>query len=402
MPLGNTDEEYGLVHKILHWTIAVLILWLIPVGLNMGDIPNSPFKFEIYALHKSFGLVVFFLGVLRLLWRFFSPVPDEIETQKPWETALASAAHFWLYVCIIGMPLTGWLMSSAGEFPVPFFGYQMPYLIGKDEDLSELFFKAHSILGYTLLFVLCLHMAGALKHHVIDKDETLKRMTWKKAGWGLVAIVVVFAGASYALSAGSFLKPQAPQEQSEEAAVNAAATPQQIAETANTDNLGDHGWVIVKGPSKLTFNAVLYGAEFQGTFNDFDGTIIFNPTDLPNSSADIRIGMKDIVTGDADRDSNIKGADWFDSENHPDSRFKTLQFEEAGEGKYIAVGELTIRGVTLPVSLPFTLDIQGNTAKMTGELTLNRLDFGIGKGEWEDEKTVGHNVKVRIDLTTAR
>ncbi len=397
MPIANTDDEYGIVQKILHWVIAALILWLIPVGLNMGSIPNSPFKFEIYAMHKSFGLVVFFLGLLRLVWRFFSPVPDHLETHKPWETALASAAHFWLYVCIIGMPLTGWLMSSAGEFPVPFFGYQMPYLIGKDEHLSELFFQAHSILGYTLLFVLCLHMAGALKHHVIDKDETLKRMSWKKAGWGLVVAIVLYAGASYALSAGSFvqeiLNPEA--GESETAETSSAAVPANV----DTSNLGENGWAIVPAQSKLTFKAMLYNAEFEGVFNDFGGTIRFNSDDLANSSADIRIGMKDITTGDADRDSNIKGEDWFDSDNHPDATFKTMQFERAEEGKYIAIGNLTIRGVTMPVSLPFTLDIQGDTAKMSGEVSLNRLDFRVGTGQWEDEKTVGHTVKVKIDLT---
>lgn len=402
MNLGNTDDRYGLIHKILHWVIAVIILFLIPVGLNMGSMPNDPFKFQIYAMHKSFGLVVFFLGVLRLVWRFFSPVPDEIETQKPWETALASAAHFWLYVCIIGMPLTGWLMSSAGEFPVPFFGYQMPYLIGKDEHLSKLFYQAHSILGYTLLFVICLHIAGTLKHHIIDKDETLQRMTWQKAGWGLVTVLVLYAGASYALSAGSFFKPQV-QQQSEEAQVNDAATNEQLAASVDTSKLGEHGWAIVKGQSRLTFNAVLYGAEFEGVFNDFSGEIVFDPENLSGSIADIRIGMKDVATGDADRDSNIKGVDWFDSENHPESRFQTLQFENAGEGRYIAIGNLTIRGITLPVSIPFTLDIQGPVAKMSGELTLNRLDFGIGQGEqWQDEKTVGHAVKVKIDLTATR
>lgn len=405
MQIGNTDDKYGIVQKSLHWAIAVLILWLIPVGLNMDSMPNSPFKFEIYAMHKSFGLVVFFLGVARLLWRFFSPVPDELETHKPWEVALANAAHFWLYVCILGMPLTGWLMSSAGEFPVPFFGIQMPYLIGKDENLAELFGDAHEILGYTLLFVLSLHMAGALKHHVLDKDETLKRMSWQNAGWGIVVAIVLYAGASYLLSAGSFLtKFMVPQtEGSQEADVSAAAKPEQIAETANTSDLGEHGWAIVKDQSKLTFNAVLYNAEFEGVFGDFSGAIIFDPNDLPGSVADIRIGMNDVKTGDTDRDSNIKGSDWFDSENHPYSRFKTIQFESAGEGKYIAVGELTIRGVTLPVSLPFTLDIQGTTAKMQGELTLNRLDFGVGAGpEWQDEKSVGHSVKVKINLTAVQ
>lgn len=402
MQLANDDEQYGLIHKIFHWAIAVLILALIPVGLGMSQMENSPLKFEIYAMHKSFGLLVLFLGVLRIIWRFFSPPPEHLETHKPWESALASAAHFWLYVCVIGMPLTGWLMSSAAEFPVPFFGAQLPYIIGKDENLAGIFGQAHEILAYTLLIVLALHMAGALKHHVIDKDETLQRMSWKRAGIGLAALIVLIAGASYAVSGLAFLKVlKEPGAQIAGHEGENAASATSIA-SADTSNLGENEWAIVKDQTKLAFKASLYGSEFEGVFHDVDGTIRFNPDDLANASADIRIDMKNVTTGDADRDSNVKNAEWFDSNTHPQSRFQTLQFEQADGNNYVAIGTLTIRGVALPVTLPFTLDIQGNTAKMKGELQLNRLDFKIGTGQWEDGKSVGLPVKVLIELTAVR
>lgn len=399
MQLANDDERYGLIHKIFHWVIAVLILGLIPVGLGMAQMENSPLKFEIYAMHKSFGLLVLFLGVLRLLWRFFSPAPEHLETHKPWEVPLAAAAHFWLYICIIGMPLTGWLMSSAAEFPVPFFGAQLPHIIGKDENLAGLFGQAHEVLAYTLLFVLALHMAGALKHHVIDKDETLQRMSWMKAGIGLAALIVLVAGGSYALSGLAIFKSlQKPGAQIAAPEDEAAAARTNV----DTSNLGENGWAIVKEQSKLAFKASLYGSEFEGVFNDFDGTIRFNPDNLASSSADIRIDMMNVTTGDADRDANIKNSEWFDSQNHPESRFQTIQFEQADGNKYIAIGNLSIRGITMPVALPFTLDITGNTAKMKGELILNRLDFRIGTGQWADGQSVGLPVKVLVDLTAVR
>lgn len=399
MKFLNSEEGYGLVHKALHWIIAVLIIGLIPVGLGMTQLENSPFKLEVFAMHKSFGLVVFFLGVIRILWRFFSVTPDHIETHKPWEISLASAAHFWLYVCIIGMPLTGWLMSSAAEFPVPFFGYQMPHLMGKDPAMAETFERAHGILAYTLLVVLGLHVAGALKHHMIDKDETLKRMSWGKAGRGLVLAIVLYLGVSYGLSAGNILGIGKGTDGP--AAEMPVAQPVPRAPT-DTSNLSEHEWAIEKNQSRLSFRTTLYGAEFEGTFSDFDGKIFFDPENLESSSADITINMKQAATGDFDRDANLQYGEWFDSENYPESRFQTIQFEEMGEGRYLAVGNLTIRGVTLPVSLPFTLLIEGDTAKMEGEATLNRLDYGIGKGQWEDEKSVGHSVKVNIQLVAVR
>jgi cytochrome b561/polyisoprenoid-binding protein YceI len=400
MALSNTEDEYGLIARAFHWSIAVLILGLIPVGLFMTGMENSPVKFQVYALHKSFGLLVFFLGLGRLLWRFLSPPPDDLESHKGWERALAGAAHFWLYVCVIGMPLSGWMMSSAGEFPVPFFGIQMPAILDKDENLLHLFGQVHEILAWTLLVVLGLHMAGALKHHVLDRDETLSRMAFGLKGMGFPVLVVVVAGAVYGVSAmliaKGFMNPGAETAQENTVAqVPAAALP-------DTANLQPGEWAIVKERSSVTFTATMYGAPFTGTFKDFSGSILFNPDDLAAAKASIVFNMKDVVTGDADRDSNIGGEAWFDSASFPEARFETMTFEKAEGNNYVAVGNLTIREKTMPVALPFTLDITENTASAKGTVTLNRLNFGIGTGEWEDGKTVGTDVKVDIDITAIR
>jgi len=399
MEIANTEDEYGLLARAFHWIIAVLILGLLPVGLFMGGMDNSPVKFQIFALHKSFGLLVFFLGLGRIVWRFVSPPPDHLETHAHWEITLASATHFWLYACIIGMPLSGWLMSNAGEFPVPFFGIQMPALIGKDEGLGDLFYNVHAILAYTLLFMLGLHIAGALKHHVIDKDETLERMAFRKDGLLLPAIVILVAGSSYAACAYligmDFLDKKPAQIAAPETATENAAAP-------SVENLPEHGWAIIPSISKLQFEAVLYKAAFTGEFKNFTGTIIFNPEDVSTAKADITIDMKNVATGDADRDTNIVGTEWFDSEKFPTSRFVSTKFEKADGNNYVAIGDLTIRDKTMPLIIPFTLDIKDKTAHMVGAVKLDRTNFGIGQGQWADESTVGHDVKVMIDLKAAQ
>ncbi len=395
MEISNTEDQYGVIAKTFHWLIAVMIIGLLPVGLGMGTLENSPFKFQVFAMHKSFGLLVFFLGLARIVWRFVSPPPDHLETHAKWEVTLASAAHFWLYVCIIGMPLSGWLMSNAGEFPVPFFGVQMPALIGKNEQMANLFYNVHEILGYTLLFVLALHAAGALKHHVIDKDETLKRMSYAKAGIGFAVLLVMVLGLSYFLSGGVLLQKFTTTEPQDQAAEPAAST---ASATQDTAELPEHGWAIVRGISKLQFEAVLYNAPFTGDFNDFGGTIIFNPDDLSTAKADITVQLKNVVTGDADRDSNIVGSEWFDTAQFPIARFVTSKFEHGDGNNYVAVGDLTIRDKTMPLVIPFTLDIENDTAHMKAEFTLDRTNFGIGQGQWADESSVKHDVKVLIDL----
>lgn len=412
MEISNTEEEYGLVARLFHWSIAVLIIGLLPVGLGMGVMENSPLKFEIYALHKSFGLLVFFLGTGRIVWRFVSPPPEHLETHEHWEVVLASAAHFWLYVCIICMPLSGWLMSSAGEFPIPFFGLHMPALIGKDENLAEFFGEAHEILAYTLLLVLALHVAGALKHHVIDKDETLQRMAFAKAGLGFVGFIVVVLGISYTLSGGVILgeitgKPTAEQQQAQqtptlEENVTAPAAPPPVDVAKNMAALPAHGWAIIPEVSNLTFEAMMYNTPFTGKLSSFAGEIIFDPEDLSSAKADITVQLQYVATGDEGRDESITGAEWFDVAQYPTARFVSRSFEKAEGDNYVAIGELTLRGITMPLVIPFSLNIENGTAQMKGEVTINRTTYGLGGEQYKDESTVAHDVRVIIDLKAAQ
>lgn len=404
MGFMNTEEQYGLGAKFFHWTIAVLILGLLPVGLFMGGMENSPVKFQIYAMHKSFGLLVFFLGLGRIVWHLVNPPPDHLETHTHWETVLAGAAHFWLYICIIGMPLTGWLMSSANEFPVPFFGIQMPAIIGKDPAIAGIFGQAHEILAYTLLFILALHIAGALKHHVLDKDITLERMAFYKKGLLLPVLVVLVAGTSYAVSGLSILsggkeKPEKTLETSQPAI---AATTAPDVPAASSPALAANAWAIVPAQSKLTFQAVLYKAPFTATFGDFDGEIILNPEDLTTAKADIRIAMDDITSGDVSRDDNMKGVEWLDATAFPESRFVSTKFEKGEGNNYVAIGDITIHGVTMPLIIPFQLEIAAGKAHMTAKFSLDRSHFGVGTGQWADESAVAYNIDVSIDLTAVQ
>jgi len=213
MTLKNTQTDFGLVAKSFHWVIALLILGMVPLGFFMSGMENSPFKFELYGLHKSFGLLVFFLGLARIVWRFVSPPPPALATHQKWEYLLANAAHIWLYVCLIALPLTGWLMSSAGGYPVGFFGIEMPALMGKNESLGGIFYELHEAFVYSILAILALHMAGALKHHIFDRDRTLKRMTMAQAGLGVAMLIVFLAGLSYVVTAYSMLRGDADEQE---------------------------------------------------------------------------------------------------------------------------------------------------------------------------------------------
>ena len=177
MTVKNTSERWGSVAKFFHWSIAVLVIGMLALGLYMAELPPVPSTFRLFALHKSFGMIVLALMVLRLLWRSFNARPEEMAAYKQWERILARIIHWFLYAAVIAMPLSGWIMSSAKNFHVGVFGlFTLPDLVGPDKALAEQAEEFHETLAWCIIAALALHVVGALKHHIIDRDSTLRRM----------------------------------------------------------------------------------------------------------------------------------------------------------------------------------------------------------------------------------
>lgn len=179
-------DRYPCLLRALHWLIALLILGLLAVGFYMEDLPASPDKFAIYGLHKSIGIVVLGLVIIRILARLRGPIPPPLPSHKKWEVNLAHLIHGIFYLAMLGMPLSGWAMSSAGGHPVTLFGLNLPPLVGEDKALGAIMRDIHGILALIFVGGIALHVAGALKHHFIDRDGTLTRM-WPRCDGGKCA-----------------------------------------------------------------------------------------------------------------------------------------------------------------------------------------------------------------------
>jgi cytochrome b561 len=176
MPVRNTKRSWGSVSKGLHWLIVLLIInqwWIAERAEELKGLA----KLEALGTHKSFGMTILMLAVLRLLWRLVNPTPELTSETKPWERALARISHVLLYVLIFAMPLTGWMMSSAKNYPVSWFKlFQFPDLVAPAEQTFHQMLDLHHLLFKVLVGVALLHVAGALKHHFIDRNDVLKRM----------------------------------------------------------------------------------------------------------------------------------------------------------------------------------------------------------------------------------
>jgi polyisoprenoid-binding protein YceI len=160
-------------------------------------------------------------------------------------------------------------------------------------------------------------------------------------------------------------------------------------------------WNVVEEESTLGVVATQLGSEFNAEFESFRGDIVFDPDALDDSHARIEIDVASFTSGSRDRDQNVTNPEWFDADSHPDAIFETSAFRETDDG-YEADATLSIKGVSQEVTLPFTLDIEGDRAHMQGRLEIIRTEYNVGEGEWEDGDTVGLDVAVVVDLIATR
>ena len=168
----------------LHWAVALLIFAAFPLGVYMHDLPLSPDKLRLFSYHKWLGITVLLLAVLRVASRVAFAAPPLPVAMRPWERRATFAMHALLYALIFAVPLSGWLMSSASGFQTVWFGVlPLPDWVPMNKALAESLKALHKSLNLLLLVLVLVHMAAALKHHFIARDEVLVRMMprWRVA-----------------------------------------------------------------------------------------------------------------------------------------------------------------------------------------------------------------------------
>ncbi|HEX5262146.1 MAG TPA: YceI family protein, partial [Phenylobacterium sp.] len=444
-PLRTGRSRYATVAILLHWIIALAIVLQVSIAWRMGGKP-TPESFALIQLHKSIGITILFLSLIRLGWRLINPPPPEPPGLAPWEVVLSKIVHFGFYVIMIGMPLTGWLMVSASRRAIPTVLYwtihwpDMPGIAGLAPDAKKLAHtigeNGHGLLAYGLYALFVLHVAGALKHQLFSRDEpVLSRMApgavngrWWEPRLAVIALAVVGAAAF-----GKVVQPPRPamgpppveaaattppvEEVASAAAPTADAAPVAAAPAAaatSPTSVASPGalpatapsadpvaWKVASG-SSLTFTTSWGGDAVQGRFDSWKADILFGADALDRSKVSVIIDMGSAKTGDEQRDASLPSADWFDTATHPKATFTATKFQKTGADRYVAHGSLSLRGVSKPIDLPFRLKIVGDKAQMSGETSLDRVAFGVGQGEFAATDQVPAKVGVRVQLTATR
>ncbi len=161
-------------------------------------------------------------------------------------------------------------------------------------------------------------------------------------------------------------------------------------------------WVVNKAASRLSFQSSFGGTPFSGAFARWDAAISFDPANLAGSSVLVKIDMTSAKTGDGDRDAALPGNDWFATAKFAQATFASKNFKSLGGGRYEAIGTLTLRGISRPLSLPFAIKIDGGQARLMGSAVVNRRVFGVGQGQFASAETIPLDVRVAIVLVAKR
>ncbi|HJU23743.1 MAG TPA: cytochrome b [Casimicrobiaceae bacterium] len=172
----HRSEAYNAGAIALHWLTAALVVTNLLLGLSMVALPISPRKLHWYLFHKSIGITVFLLTSLRVAWRAVHPHPTPVPMPR-WQRRSAAISHALLYVLLFAIPISGWLYSSATGVQVVYLGVlPLPDLVAKDRALGDVLRIVHVSLNASLFAVLAVHVAAAVKHHLVDRDVVLSRM----------------------------------------------------------------------------------------------------------------------------------------------------------------------------------------------------------------------------------
>lgn len=418
-----TALRYSRGAMLLHWLIAACFAFQIGLGWRMHD-PRGPQTFAIFQLHKSIGITILLLTLVRIAWRLTHRPPPFPPAMARWEKALAHAVHIAFYVVLLAMPLSGWLIVSASPIGVPtmLFG-AIPWLhipgisalapVAK-KSAETIGSNAHSILALGSMLLIALHVLGALKHQLIERRDELARMLPAPpriagaAALGLVAALLELM----ALGRTAPLKPLARVAPAEteaappppaipaSAVAPAVASPPAAAKPVAAAAPSE--WVVRRAGSSLRFHTAWSQGPIDGRFDRWDAAIRFDPAALDASSVAVTIDMASAKTGVPDTEGALPGSDWFAVAADPTATYRATRFRARGAGRFEALGALSLRGVARPLALPFTLTIDGDVATMTASARIDRTMFGVGQGEWQTTSDVPASVQVEVTITADR
>ena len=406
--LANTRGGYGAVAKAFHWTVGLGVLAMIPLGVVANRIAHSDALLAgdggavaravtLFSIHKTLGVTILAAALARIAWALTQPRPAPLHPERRLETVAAGTVHWILYASLVAMPVTGWVAHAATEGFAPILwplGQDLP-LVPESAAVEHAAAILHRTFGYLLTAAIALHVAGALKHALIDRDGTLARMLpggrapavpdpGASHGAAAPALAVAIYAAAFGIGAWIGLP-----------AADEAAASEALEEVASD-------WTVEEGALGIAIRQL--GNEVEGGFADWTAAIDFDEAPGPDGAygkVDVTVRLASLTLGAVT--AQAMGPDFLDVERGPTARVSgvIVRPDGAAAGAYRLDGTIAMRGAEVPIEMPFDLALDGGRAEATGAVTLDRRDFGIG-ASYTDEGTLAFGVEVRVALTASR
>ncbi len=443
--------RYSKTAMALHWLIAAALAFQFGLGEAFEHLPRGKLLFDTAQFHKSIGITILILTLIRIAVRFVKPRPAPTGDHG-WAERLASLTHIGLYAFMLIAPLSGWLMTTTSKFAIPTYLFNsvpwpdFPMVAGMEAASKESLHNAaelvHEVIAKFGLALFLLHVIGALRHQFLLKEPLIERMVpVKRALSPLVgtALILALAGSAFALmiagqqpgmvpaaDAKLAVQPSKP----DLAAAPSVALPEKeagltaLAEKLKADEAKEDEvqeeeakeektdpaaipagttprWAVAPG-GRLGFATSWVGAAVDGRFGSWSADIRFNPDALATSKIKVAIDLASVDTGDGERDSTLKGSDFFNTGSAGQAIWTSSNIRKVSGNRYRADGTLSLRGVSKSIPLVFTLDIKDKQATARGTASLNRLAFGVGQGEYSKTDEIPDAVKVNFSFSARR
>jgi cytochrome b561/polyisoprenoid-binding protein YceI len=408
-------QRYSLTAIILHWAIAALLAFQIAVGWALEALGAK--GFSLYQLHKSVGISILALTLARIAIRYWKPRPAKLE--GGWQGALASGVHVGLYVFMLGAPLTGWALVSTAKVKVPtlLFGVlPLPHLPlpATAHALAE---NGHGLLAWIGIALFLLHVAGALRHHLLMRDGLIWRMVPGRSVALLVAlpalILAGFAAGRAILPAPQAAPAPAPVTEEADTETDNSAEAESVNVAAPADNAAANdtqpaaeepagpppAWTVQPG-GRIGFSVGNDGETISGNFAKWTAAIVMDPDHPDSADIKVTIDMASASVGDAYKDGMLPGDEFFGVAAHPTATFVAKGAEATGPNRYRASGTLTLKGVSKPQTIRFALSGKDASRKVSGSATIARSAFGVGNGDSSNGLTP--QVALSFDFTAKR
>lgn len=407
-------QKYSRTAIVLHWAIAAALAFQLAVGWSLESLGAK--GFALYQLHKSVGMLILALTLLRITTRLTKPRPAP--TEGGWEGALAKVVHVGLYAFMLLAPLTGWALVSTAKIKVPtlLFGtIPLPHL-PLSQAAHEIAENGHGLLGWIGVALFALHVAGAIRHHLLLRDGLIWRMVPGRSVALMTALIVLVPGA---FVAGGLLARQAmsgtppekaPAPVEEEAAPESMTVANAIVPPADNAAVPDNSarpveeagpppvWTVQPGGS-IGFSVGNSGEKISGGFSRWTAKIAMDP-DRPET-ADIRvdIDMSSASTGDPTQSEMLPSDEFLGVAAHPRATFTAKSATATGPNSYTARGTLSLKGATAPQTIRFTLKGSGLKRTVSGTATIARKTFDVGNGDSSGGLDASVAVSFRFDAT---